>query len=181
MDDNQLIAAIAKKDNQAFKTLIDNYQRTVINLAYKFTHNHQDAEDIAQEVFFTVWKKAKKFRGESALSTWIHRITVNTSLNFLRKHKREKSDLPEERLMQEPAPGSRNPDQIMESEYNKEIFYKALEDLPEKYRIPFVLNKLEGMSYKEVAETLRISVPNVETRIHRAKKAMQESLIKFLG
>lgn len=180
MDDIQLITAIAEKDNNAFRTLVERYQRVVINLAYKFTHNHQDAEDIAQEVFFAVWKQAKKFRGESAASTWIHRITVNHSLNYLRKHKREKSELPDDKLMHKAAPGSGNPDRVMESKYNKEIFYKALESLPEKYRIPFVLNKLEGMSYKEVAETLRISVPNVESRIHRAKRAMQEALIKIL-
>ena len=181
MNDLDLIQAVAQKDNNAFRMLVNRHQQKVVNLAYKFTWNRQDAEDIAQDVFFTIWKKARKFKGNSALSTWIHRITVNTSLNFLRKHKREKPDYTDDKLLAEAAPESTNPDQEYESRQNRKILYEALDEMPEKYRIPFILNKLEGLSYKEVAETLRLSVPNIETRIHRARKALQEILLKKLG
>ncbi|HEQ98007.1 MAG TPA: RNA polymerase sigma-70 factor [candidate division Zixibacteria bacterium] len=181
MNDLDLIRAVAQKDNNAFRMLVNRHQQKVVSLAYNFTRNRQDAEDIAQDVFFTIWKKARKFKGDSALSTWIHRITVNTSLNFLRKHKRERSDYGDEMLALEAAPGSSSPEKALESEQNKRILYEALDELPEKYRIPFMLNKLEGLSYKEVAETLKLSVPNIETRIHRARKALQEILLKKLG
>lgn len=181
MNDLDLIKAVAQKDNNAFRLLVNRHQQKVVSLAYRFTRNRQDAEDIAQDVFFTIWKKAKKFKGDSALSTWVHRITVNTSLNFIRKHKREKSDYGDEILTSETAPEASNPDQALESKQNKKILYEALDELPEKYRIPLILNKLEGLSYKEVAETLKLSVPNIETRIHRARKALQEILLKKLG
>ncbi len=181
MNDPELIKAVGQKDNSAFRMLVNRHQQKVVSLALRFTRNRQDAEDIAQDVFFTIWKKAKKFKGDSALSTWIHRITVNTSLNFLRKHKRDKPDYGDERLASEAAPASSSPDKSLESEQNKQMLYDALEELPEKYRIPLILNKLEGLSYKEVAETLNLSVPNIETRIHRARKALQEILIKKMG
>jgi RNA polymerase sigma-70 factor (ECF subfamily) len=181
MNDTELIKAVGQKDNNAFRMLVNRHQQKVVSLAFRFTRNRQDAEDIAQDVFFTVWKKARKFKGDSALSTWIHRITVNTSLNFLRKNKRDKSDYGDEKLAAKAAPESENPDKSLESAQNKKMLYDALEELPEKYRIPLILNKLEGLSYKEVAETLNLSLANIETRIHRGRKALQKILIKKMG
>ena len=178
MDDQTIIRAIASKDNQAFRQLVERYQKIVANLAYKFTRNNQDAEDIAQEVFFTVWKEAGKFRGEASISTWLYRITSNKALNHLRKHKRDKQAASEDELAHIPDSSAKTPEGMMEQAENQKIFHKALDELPERQRIPFMLNKLEGMSYKQIADTLKISVANVEARIHRAKKALQKILIK---
>ena len=180
MKDYELLEAIASQDSKAFRQLVDRHQNQVIGLAYKFTRNNQDAEDIAQEVFLNIWKKAKKYRGESQVSTWIYRITVNTSLNYLRKHKRDKDAVSEEHLAGIPDSASKQPDQALETATNKKIFYDALAELPEKLRVPFVLNKIEGLSYKQVAETLKISLPNVESRIFRAKKNLQIILSELL-
>jgi RNA polymerase sigma-70 factor (family 1) len=178
MDDQTIIRAIASKDNQAFRQLVEQYQNMVANLAYKFTRNKQDAEDIAQEVFFTVWKEAGKFRGEASISTWLYRITSNKALNYLRKHKRDKQTTSEDELAHKPDSSAKTPEGVMEQSENQKILYLALDELPEKYRIPFILNKLEGMPYRRIADTLKISIANVETRIYRAKKALQKILIK---
>ncbi len=180
MDDQTIIRAIASKDNQVFRQLVERYQKMVANLAYKFTRNRQDAEDIAQEVFFSVWKEAGKFRGEASISTWLYRVTSNKALNYLRKHKRDRQSASEDELTYKPDSSAKTPEGIMERSENQKILYKALDELPERQRIPFILNKLEGMSYKQIADTLKISIANVETRIHRAKKALQKILIKYL-
>jgi len=180
MDDISLIKAIAKKDNRAFKSLVERYQHMVINLAYKFTQNKQDSEDLAQDVFFTVWKEAKNYRGQAQASTWIYRITTNKSLNFIRKYKKEKLSVSDDNLSQTPAPGSSIPDRVMEADENKKMFYKALDQLPPKLRTPFILIKLEEFSYKQIADQLGLSVSNIETRIHRAKKLLQKILIKIM-
>ena len=180
MKDSELLEAIASQDSKAFRQLVDRHQNRIIGLAYKFTRNGQDAEDIAQEVFLNIWKKAKKYRGESQVSTWIYRITVNTSLNYLRKHKRDKDAVSDEHLAGLPDSPASRPDTTFETETNKRIFYEALEKLPEKLRVPFVLNKIEGLSYKQVADTLKISLPNVESRIFRAKKNLQNILAEML-
>lgn len=180
MKDSELLEAIASQDSKAFRQLVDRHQNQVMGLAYKFTRNSQDAEDIAQEVFLNIWKKAKKYRGESQVSTWIYRITVNTSLNYLRKHKRDKDAVSDEHLDGVADSAASQPDKTFEAEANKKMFYEALERLPEKLRVPFVLNKIEGLSYKQVADTLKISLANVESRIFRAKKNLQNILAELL-
>jgi len=180
MDDQSLIKAVAAGDNQAFKKLVMLYQQMVANLAFKFVHNAQDAEDIAQDVFFTIWKKAGTFRRESSLSTWIYRITSNRALNFLRKHKHDMQSFSGDELIRKADSDEKKPDNLLEQAENRRIFYMALDKLPEKQRIPFMLNKLEGMSYKQIAENLKLSVANVEARIHRAKKSLQRILIKYM-
>jgi RNA polymerase sigma-70 factor, ECF subfamily len=180
MDDISLIKAIAKKDNHAFKMLVERYQHMVVNLAFKFTQNKQDSEDLAQEVFFTVWKEAKTYRGQAQISTWIYRITTNKALNFLRKHKKEKLSVSDESLGQISAKESSVPDRVLEAVESKKILYDALEQLPEKLRIPFMFNKLDGLSYKDIANQMGLSVSNIETRIHRAKKQLQNILLKIL-
>ncbi len=180
MNDRDLLKAIAAKDQKAFRLFIEAHQRRIIGLAYKFVNNSQDAEDIAQDVFFKVWKTAHKYRGESTASTWLHRITVNHSLNFLRKSKRESTNAADDYLSGQAAEKTSQPDRQMEMAHNRDMLHRALDELPEKYRTPFILNKLDGMSYKQVAETLKISLSNVEARIHRAKKKLQDILNKML-
>ncbi|MCK4427954.1 MAG: sigma-70 family RNA polymerase sigma factor, partial [candidate division Zixibacteria bacterium] len=84
MNDEELIQKIIDRDHRAFKWLVDRYQDLVINTCYHLIGNRQDAEDVSQEVFFQVYKSAQKFRREAKLSTWLYRIAVNRSLNFVR-------------------------------------------------------------------------------------------------
>jgi RNA polymerase sigma-70 factor (ECF subfamily) len=188
MTDNELIQKIAAKDHDAFKALVDRYQALVINTCYNLVGNRQDAEDVAQEVFFQVYKSAKKFRGEAKISTWLYRIAVNRSLNFIRDHKRFgllkslSSLLESERqeVADVPAPDSDRPDMALEKKEQNVIVQKALDSLPENQRTAFVLHKYEGLSYQEIAEISKYSLSSVESLIHRAKLNLQKKLLRYL-
>lgn len=180
MTDYKLIQKVARKDSQAFRKLVEHHQSRVVALAYRFARNRQDAEDIGQEVFLNIWKKAGKFRGDSDISTWIYRITVNTALNYLRSRKKDDKLVSDDVLQLETASSKDQPDHILDSSTNLKLLNEALDELPAKLRIPFMLNKMEGLSYQQVADTLKLSLSNVQTRIFRAKKKLQEVLLKKL-
>jgi RNA polymerase sigma-70 factor (ECF subfamily) len=188
MNDKELIQKIAAKDHGAFKALVDRYQSLVINTCYNLLGSRQDAEDVAQEVFFQVYKSAKKFRQEAKLSTWLYRIAVNRSLNLIRDKKqsgwlKSLSSLLEgerQRVADVPASDSDRPDMALEKKEQNVMVQKAIDSLPEKQKTAFVLHKYEGLSYQEIAEILHRSLSSVESLIHRAKSNLQRKLIHYL-
>lgn len=189
MNDEELIQKIIDRDHLAFKWLVDRYQHLVINICYNLIGNRQDAEDVAQEVFFQVYKSAKKFRQEAKLSTWLYRIAVNRSLNFIRDKKRSGwlrslSSLLEgerQRVAKVPASNSDRPDIALEKKERNMMLQKAIDSLPEKQRAAFVLHKYEGLSYQEIAEVLHRSISSIESLIHRAKLNLQRELVRYLA
>jgi len=188
MNDRELIEKIAAKDHSAFKALVDRYQALVINTCYNLLGNRQDAEDIAQEVFFQVYKSAEKFRQEAKISTWLYRIAVNRSLNFVRDNKQFRwlkslsslSENDREVVTEVLASNSDRPDVALEKKERNAKVQKAIDSLPEKQRVAFVLHKYEGLSYEEIAEILQRSLSSVESLINRAKSNLQRKLIHYL-
>lgn len=188
INERELVERITSGDRAAFKILVDRFSAGVINLCYRITGNRMDAEDVAQDVFVEIYKKIDSFRGESSLATWVNRIAYNRSLNFLRDSRYRAGislDSQEngvgksfgETLAGKP---SDQPDKNLEIRHNRSMLHKAIAGLPEKYRRPFVLHKLDGMPYAQIAETLNISLSAVESRIHRAKLKLQKELAKTL-
>ena len=167
--------------------LVDKYHVKVIRTCTGFVHSGADAEDIAQEVFIEVFRSVDSFRGESALSTWIYRIAVNKSLNFLRSVARRKvfsfltgnDDKDSAGITHEPASQENSPEELMIRSDQARTLEKALASLPEKQRTAFVLNKYEDMAYKEIAEIMDISLGSVESLIFRAKQNLQKKLKYF--
>jgi RNA polymerase sigma-70 factor (ECF subfamily) len=188
IDDKELIQQIKAKDQAAFKTLVDRYQALVINTCYHLLGNRQDSEDVAQEVFLQVYKSAGKFRQEARLSTWLYRIAVNRSLNFIRDRKRFRwlknlSSLLEsqsDRINDLPASDSDRPDVALEEKERSLVVQKAIDSLPVKQKAAFVLHKYEGLSYQQIAEIMHRSLSSVESLIHRAKGRLQRELICYL-
>lgn len=188
MNDKELIQKIAAKDHGAFKVLVDYYQALVINTCYDLLGNRQDAEDVAQEVFLQVYKSAKQFRQEAKLSTWLYRIAVNRSLNFVRDNKRFRwlkrlSSLLEDegqRAEEVPASDSDRPDVELEKKERNVIVQKAIDSLPGEQRAAFVLHTYEGLSYQEIAEVLNLSLSSAGSLIHRAKLNLQKKLFRYL-
>ena len=188
MNDEELVQKIIDRDHRAFKGLVDQYQHLVINTCYHLIGNRQDAEDVAQEVFFQVYKSAKKFRQEAKLSTWLYRIAVNRSLNLIRDKKRSGwlrslSSLLEgerQRVADVPASDSDRPDVALEKKERNVMLQKAIDSLPEKQKAAFVLHKYEGLSYQEIAGILQHSLSSVESLIHRAKLNLQKKLVHYL-
>ena len=188
MTDEELVRKIIGGDHLAFKRLVDRYQHLVINTCYNLIGNRQDAEDVAQEVFFQVYKSARKFRREAKFSTWLYRIAVNRSLNFIRDNKRFRwleslSSLLEgenQRVSDVPASNSDRPDIALEKKERDAAVQRAIDSLPAKQRAAFVLHKYEGLSYQEIAEILERSLSSVESLIHRAKSNLQTKLVRYL-
>jgi RNA polymerase sigma-70 factor (ECF subfamily) len=187
MDDQQLIRGIKENDENAFREFVDKYQQMVTNVANSFLHNYDDSLDIAQEVFIKVYDTIDKFREESRISTWLYRITVNKSLNFIRDRKRKNIfsslDLLFEKSQKNPAdtvPDETNTkEEEIEHEENKKVLLEAIDELPKKQKVAITLNKLEEVPYKEVAEIMGISVSETGVLINRAKNKIEKKLFQY--
>lgn len=188
MDDKELIRKIATKDHAASKALVDRHQGVVFNICHHLLGNRQDAEDVAQEVFFQVYKSAARFRQECEVSTWLYRIAVNRSLNFIRDNKWSRrlksltSLLEDDRKQVKdiPTSDSDRPDVALEEKERNSAIQEAINSLPAKQRAAFVLHKYEGLSYQEITEIMQRSLSSVESLIHRAKSNLQRKLIHHL-
>jgi RNA polymerase sigma-70 factor, ECF subfamily len=185
MNDEDLLAALRKGQDDAFRQLVELYQHQVINICYRFVQDRTEAEDLAQETFIEVYHSVTSFRGQSSLSTWIHRLAVSKALDFIRRQNRSKRGGKlrtllglDEKATEVPAPASMEPDSILEQQERRRVLQQALNDLPQNQRIAFVLSKYDGLSYQEIAEILKTSLYSVESLIHRARKNLQKRLHK---
>lgn len=183
MTEDNLIENLKNGDLNSFKRLVDENQKRVLNTCFRFVNNREDAEDLTQEVFLEVFKSISGFRGDAKLSTWIYRIAVTKSLDYLRKKKRKKrfgimkSIFGGEEGNGEPEiAGGSNPGKEAEDSDRIEILNAALNSLPENQRAAFTLSKYEEMSYAEIAEILNTSAPAVDALIQRAKNNLKKRL-----
>lgn len=182
-EDFELLAKFKKGDQQAFELLVRKYKTTVFNTIYSIMGNAQEADDIAQEVFLKVYTKADSFKGESSFSTWLYRITVNRCIDELRRRKNkiisyEIEFNQEEKLKLKDVLASREND-ITEKLRQKElqdIIQKAMNSLPEKYRIILTLKETEGLSYKEISQIMKISLAKVKIWLFRARQKLKGKL-----
>lgn len=188
MQDHELIEKIKTGDSHAFKELFERYKSLVINICYRLVGNKEEAEDLTQEVFFKVYKSVKTFKHRSKFSTWIYRITVNLSLNHLRK-KRQLSwlslDNPSEQANGETlntlsTPSWDLPDVFLEQKERDKIIWKMINLLPKKQRVALILHRYEGLSCQQIAEILECSIGSVQARLHRAKENLHEKLLPYL-
>jgi len=181
MLDVDLIDKLKNGDKTAFNELLNTYSFKVFNTCYRFLLNHEDAEDVAQEVFIEVYQSIHTFRGDSKLSTWIYRIAVTKSLDEIKKRNRKKriSSLGRILHLDEVAlwlGGGQVPDKsLLDNEKFQEID-KALNCLPDNQRVAFTLSKIEGYSNPEIAEIMKTTVLAVESLIYRAKKRVTGEL-----
>ena len=187
MTDAELIGQLAEGDQTAFRKVVDKYQSLVFNACFNILRNSGDAEDIAQEVFIEVYESISQFRHESKLSTWLYRISINKSLNHLRKHRMKSMMLSIEQFFVgeknikfdiEDASASNSPHSVEYTE-RSQVLQNAIASLPENQRIAFTLNKFDDLSYQEVAEVMNVSLASVESLIHRAKLGLQKKLINY--
>jgi len=178
-----LISGLRNGDSSAYNELVKQFADKVFNTSISILQNTEDAEDIMQEVFIEVFRSIHNFKGESKLSTLIYRITVVKALEFLRKKKRKKrfaivqslfgmeSVLPETDM-----PHFYHPGVQLENKERSAILFVAIDQLAENQKTAFVLHKIEGLSYAEVAEVMKTSVSSVESLLFRAKQNLQKLL-----
>lgn len=186
-DDANLVKRSQKGDRAAFNELVRRHQKRIYNLCYRILGNREEAEDVAQEVFITVYKSLKDFRGDSALTTWIHTITTNHCKNRLKYLKRRRyfqtnsiDDIVETNegdMKREYASDEfYSPEEELEhSEAGIEI-EKAINELEDEYKIVIVLRDVQGLSYQEIADILDLKEGTVKSRIHRARLELQAKL-----
>jgi RNA polymerase sigma-70 factor (ECF subfamily) len=186
LHEEELIAALASGNREAFRQLVSLYGDRVFNTSLGIVQHKEDAEDIAQEVFITVFRSIGKFRGESSLATWLYKVTVRHSLDYLKHKKRKKRGNPILRIFgqgkEEPLPDIPDfvhPGILLEKQEQARILFHAIEKLPDNQRIAFTLHKVEGLSYLEVSEAMETTLASVEALMHRAKQNLRKSLGNF--
>ncbi len=178
--EQETVKEILRGNSSKFAGIVDSYQQMVYTVALGFLQNKEDARDVTQEVFITVFTKLGKFRGESLLSTWIYRITINKCLEFVRKHRKSHnrelvSDLYLEEIKGE---GREEVLKNLMSRENLQLFADALNSIPARQKTAFILSRYRDMSQKEVAEVMRIGEKAVESLLQRAKKGITRYLDK---
>jgi len=153
----------------------------------KLVSSADDAETILQETFLKVFEKLAGFRQESSLRTWIYRITANETLMLLRQRKAEPFSVSVEEDDEAPSRHSRmlasldrNPLELLLDNEFRQALENAMADLPDAWRIPFVLKDIEGLSLQETAEDLNTTVPAVKAALHRARVALRNRLEEFI-
>ncbi|MEA3496541.1 MAG: RNA polymerase sigma factor [Bacteroidota bacterium] len=184
MNDKELVNAIINQDNIAFKEFVEKYRNLVFKTCIGFVHNEADAEDLSQEVFIEVLRSINKFRVESKISTWLYRISVNKSLNFIRSNKKHKHVQSFESTFNAVSNESDitdniQADGIIEEKERAKVLSTAIDSLSKNQKIAFTLNKYRDMSYNEISEIMDLSLSSVESLLFRAKKKLQKKLIHY--
>jgi len=183
MSEKELVEQIKQKNQAAFAQLVSNYQVSVIRISIGIVHHRVDAEDIAQDVFVEIWNSISLFKEQSKLSTWIYRITMNKSLNFLRNNKKRKFTIFNTENFESVKMSNIEEfcieNKEKEFEFRAKILDRAIDKLPENQKKVFVFSKFEDMAYKEISEITGFSISSVESLIHRAKVNLQKYLLEL--
>lgn len=186
LSDDALITKFRKGCAFSYEELISRYETKVHNLAMRLTRNSEDAEEVLQDVFLTVYRKIDGFEGKAKFSSWLYRITVNAAFMKLRKRKQDQSvslddmlpHLQNKAITQKTAYGAAGDSLALNNEV-REALEGAIHRLPDEYRAVFVLRDIDGLSNKEVGEILNLSIPAVKSRLHRSRLMLRKKLRRF--
>ena len=184
MTEKELIAKAKKGDQDAFGQLVLAHQNKVFSLCVHMMGNREEAEDMAQEAFLKAWRSLDSFHGESSFATWMHRLTTNLCLDYLRKQTRRQNISvavsldDEEAAFTEPADPGSDPQQELEKRERQRAVEKALRELPEHQRRALVMREVSGLSYQEIADALELDLGTVKSRIARAREALRKRLLE---
>ena len=162
----------------AYDKIAEIYQKKIYALSFNLTRNQMDAQDVTQEVLLTLFKKVHTFQGKSAFSSWVYRITLNASYMKLRSKKKEPNVSLEDLLPSYNGSGyqqekiqdwSENTESLLFANETREVIQKAVDQLPEKEKVVFILRDGEGLSTEKVSDILELTIPAVKSRLHRAR------------
>jgi RNA polymerase sigma factor (sigma-70 family) len=184
MDDRSLAAQIAAGDHAAFELLMRRYNRRLYRLARAALRDEADAKDALQEAYLRAFRSAGQFRGDAALSTWLSRLVLNECSARLRRASRRENIIPfvsiepNMDVISEAAEPAEAPDALTARAQIRRVLEQKVEQLPEVFRLVFVLRSIEELSVEETAQTLAISPETVRSRHFRAKGILRESLAR---
>ena len=174
--DEVLVGKYLAGDERAFSVLVERHQTRVFNVALRVLGDPEDARDATQDAFVSMLRKLSQFRGESAFTTWLHRVTLNSCYDILRKRRRQ----PMLRLVgdeDDPLPdtGPPVPDHADATVASIEVA-RALQLIPEEYRVTLVLADIQDLPYEEIARVLDVPVGTVKSRVHRGRIALARAM-----
>jgi len=181
--ETQLVARAQRGDEEAFTALFEMHKRRVYSLCLRMTGNTAEAEDLTQEAFLQLFRKISTFRGESAFSTWLHRLAVNVVLMHLRKKGLQQVSLDEGDTSQD-EPVKRDfgdNDRRLMGSVDRISLTRAIAELPPGYRTVFVLHDVEGYEHNEIAEIMKCSVGNSKSQLHKARMKLRDWLRRNEG
>lgn len=172
-------------DHQAFNLLVQRYQKLVYNFIYRLAPNWRDVDDLAQEVFIRVYKSISMLKEAKQFKSWLHRIVINLYYDEIRKRRRVKEvdleDNPKiEAEVLHTASSGNNPIRSLEEKELERVLQKAMNRLSPDYKVAIMLREIQGLSYEEIAQTLKCSVGTVKSRIFRARELLKEELREYL-
>ncbi len=186
LDDTSILNAIATNKERGFHLLVDAYSGMVFNTCLHLLRNREDAEDLTQEVFTSLYTSLETFEGNSKLSTWIYAIALNKSKEFLRHKTRKKRfgfhttlEKEESHIVPLAIIEFEHPGVQLEDKEQAAVLFAAIDQLAEKQKMAFIFHKIEGRSYQEIAELLEVTVPSVESLMFRAKQRLQKILRNY--
>jgi RNA polymerase sigma-70 factor, ECF subfamily len=190
--DLRLLERLQAGDESALGELADEYGGKIFQLAFRYLRNKEDAEEVTQDVLFKVYRKVGAFRGDSALSSWIYRITFNTAMSRLRTARYQRARAEDLTVAAADADESSAPrrevadwsnladEQVLRSELRRRVF-AAILALPPIYRAPVMLRDIQGMSTEEASERLRVKDQTLKSRLHRGRLILRRQLADFSG
>lgn len=182
MTEEMLVESLKQKSSEAFEELVTRYARRLYSVSYRILRNPQDAEDAVQETFLQVFRSIHKFRKESNLFTWLHRIATNQALDKLRKQG-QFNVVPIEpylprfesgRLVDQMRDWRKEPNFVLQAKELELFFEKCINELPDEYRIPYLLKDVEKLSEDQVCEILGLRKPIMKSRVHRARLVIRK-------
>jgi len=176
--DAELVCAALEGNEDAFATLFNAHRTKVYSLCLRMTSNTAEAEDLTQDAFLQVFRKLGTFRGDSALSTWLYRVAVNTVLMHFRKKGLRQVSLEEPANREAGAPKREHgkTDERLSTSVDRIALTRAMKELPVGYRTIFLMHEVKGYEHHEIARLLRCSVGNSKSQLHKAKARMRELL-----
>jgi RNA polymerase sigma-70 factor (ECF subfamily) len=183
-EESQLVLKAREGNVEAFMTLVRKYEQPIFRLIYRLTHNREDAADLTQETFLRAFKAIREFKLKSNFHTWLHRIAINLTLNFIKKNKpiaREVEYLDNLGNEQTQVLIDSSPEESSISKEMEKALEEAIEELPLIYRTTFALVVFQGLSHQEVARILRCSENTVSWRMHEVRKRLKKRLQPFLS
>jgi RNA polymerase sigma-70 factor (ECF subfamily) len=184
--DREVVRACRRGDKEAFRELVERYQRKIVAVALGMVHNREDAIEIAQETFVKAFENLHKFKGESSFYTWLYRIVVNRAIDFQRRERRHPTVWLEDRAAaggtgepyEDALKEERLPDPYQEASAHEigDRVREAIDELTPDHKAVILLREVEGLSYDEISRVMQCSKGTVMSRLHYARKKLQKKL-----
>jgi RNA polymerase sigma-70 factor (ECF subfamily) len=182
--DNELMRKVGSGDKTAFEQLVQRHQRLVTGIIYRYTGNHHEVEDLAQDIFLKVYKAATRYVPRAQFKTWLYKVVANHCFNYFRSQKRRSfitsynQSFPEEDNppLHYAEAQKKQPENILQQQELRTALKVALSELPDRQRMALILHRFEDLSYKEIANVLGCSFSAVESLLFRAMSTLKKKL-----